>query len=184
MECIACEWIEKGERVYEDEKVVALLARDAITSGHIILLPKKHYTIIEQLPDYEIDHLAKISNKLSIALFESLKIQGTNILVQNGLAAHQEIPHFMIHIIPRIENDNLNFQWNPRRQLSEEEMSSIELQLKDASRSVGNIEKEKPKPIDLDSKRPAELKQQSKPSEPGMKQEEINYLIRQLERIP
>lgn len=183
MDCAACEWIEKDEKIYEDELAIAVLARQAIVPGHIMLLPKKHYTILEQVPDYEMAHLAKIANKLSIALFESLKISGTNILVQNGLAAHQALPHFIIHIIPRVEGDNLNFQWKSR-QLSEEEMSTVEISLKDASKTAGAIEKEKPKPIDLDARKPGELKSTEPVREKAEKSEEINYLIRQLERIP
>ena len=182
MDCTACDWTEKAERLYEDDKLIAILPKEAIAAGHIILMPKKHYTIIEQVPDYEMAHIAKVANKLSIALFESLKIQGTNILIQNGLAAHQAIPHLLVHIIPRVEGDNLNFQWKPR-QLSEEEMSTIEISLKDASTGAGSIEKEKPKPIDLDARKPTELKAEPA-KDAAERSEEINYLIRQLERIP
>jgi histidine triad (HIT) family protein len=191
MECMGCEWVKEAEKLYEDERVIAFLAEEAISAGHVIVLLKKHYTILEQVPDYEVSHLAKIANKLSIVLFESLKIQGTNMLIQNGIAAHQTIPHLMIHIVPRLENDGLNFQWRPR-QLSEEEMSTIELQLKDAAKTVGSIEKEKPKPIDLD-KKPEEFKSLQKKdggtpesAQDGQENqpEEINYLIRQLERLP
>ncbi len=182
MDCIACGWVKEAEKLYEDERVIAIIAEEAISAGHVIVLLKKHYTILEQVPDYEVAHLARIANKLSIALFESLKIQGTNILIQNGISAHQTIPHLMIHIVPRVENDSLNFQWRPR-QLSEEEMSAVEIQLKDAASTVGSIEKEKPKPIDLDAQRPAELKVEPA-KDMAEKSEEINYLIRQLERIP
>lgn len=182
MDCPVCEWIGKEPRIYEDERAIALLPKEPIAVGHIIVLPKKHYTIMEQIPDYEVAHLSLVANKLSVALFESLKIQGTNMLIQNGVAAHQDLPHFMIHIIPRVEGDNLNFMWKPR-QLSEEEMSTVEISLKDASKSAGSIEKEKPKPIDLDSKKPSEIKEEPV-KEQAEKSKEINYLLRQLERLP
>ncbi len=195
-DCPACNWLRTEPKLYEDDKIFAVLARDSINPGHIIVLPKNHYTIIEQVPDYEVAKLSKIANKLSIALFESMKIQGTNILIQNGIASHQEIPHFMIHIIPRLENDGHNFLWKPR-QLSEEEMSTVEMQLKEHTKAIGNFEKEKPKPINLDTK-PEEIKstrdepnQDGAPESPEDKKEggqklkeELNYLIRQLERLP
>lgn len=176
-DCQACEWLKSEPKLYEDDKIAAILARNAINPGHIIVLPKAHHTIIEQVPDYELAKLSKIANKLSIALFESMKIQGTNILIQNGLASHQEIPHFMIHIVPRLENDGHNFIWKPR-QLSEEEMSTVEMQLKEHTRTIGSFEKEKPKPVVLD-KKPEEIAQKA-----AKGSEEINYLIRQLERLP
>lgn len=176
-DCQACEWLKTEPKLYEDDKIVAVLARNAINPGHIIVLPKNHYTILEQVPDYELAKLSKIANKLSIALFESMKIQGTNLLIQNGLASHQEIPHFMIHIVPRMENDGHNFIWKPR-QLSEEEMSTVEIQLKEQAKTIGNFEKEKPKPMVLD-KKPEQIVQKA-----VEKSEEINYLLRQLERLP
>jgi histidine triad (HIT) family protein len=180
-DCEACEWINSEPKLYEDSKIVAVLAKNAINPGHIIVMPKNHYTILEQVPDYELAQLSKVANKLSIALFETMKIQGTNILIQNGLASHQSIPHFMIHIVPRMENDGHNFTWKPR-QLSEEEMSTVEIQLKDSAKSIGNFEKEKPKPILLDSK-PEEIKAGPKSGD-GEAAEEVNYLLRQLERLP
>lgn len=176
-DCQACEWLKTEPKLYEDDKIVAVLARNAINPGHIIVLPKNHYTILEQVPDYELAKLSKVANKLSIALFESMKIQGTNLLIQNGLASHQEIPHFMIHIVPRMENDGHNFIWKPR-QLSEEEMSTVEIQLKEQAKTIGNFEKEKPKPMVLD-KKPEQIVQKA-----VEKSEEINYLLRQLERLP
>lgn len=180
-ECEACDWLKTEPKIYEDEKIAAILPRHSINPGHIIILPKKHYTIMEQVPDYEMAELSKVANKLSIALFESMKIQGTNLLIQNGLASHQGIPHFMVHVVPRLENDGHNFLWKPR-QLSEEEMSTIEIQLKEYTKAIGNFEKEKPKPVVLDNK-PEEIKAVS-PAEEAGKSEEINYLLRQLERLP
>ena len=173
MKCEACELIKSEERIYEDDKFVAVLAKNPANYGHILVMPKEHYTIIEQVPDYEIANLGKILNKLSIALFESLKIQGTNIFIQNGVAAGQTVPHLIVHIIPRLENDGINLNWQPR-QLSEEEMSTVELLLNEHANKIGEFENEKPKPISLDKKR-EEIKHDK---------EEENYMIKQLDRIP
>ena len=62
--------------------------------------------------------------------------------------------------------------WQPK-QLSEEEMSTVELKLKDECKNIGAFEKEKPKPKELP--RPEEVKEA---------EEEINYLLKQLKRMP
>ena len=131
---------------------------------------------MEQVPDYEIEHLGVVANKISMALFESMRIQGTNIIIQNGVAAGQKIPHFILHIIPRIENDGLNLSWEPR-QLSEEEMSTIELKLNEHTRNIGAFEIEKELPINLDAKEKIKAAKE-------VKEEKDNYLIKQLNRIP
>lgn len=170
--CKLCEIFKQKEGVvYEDKDVIAVLSQEPAATGHIILSPKKHYPIIEQIPDYEFAHLFHIANKLSIAVFETVGCQGTNIIIQNGVAAGQTIPHASIHIIPRKEGDKLDFQWAPR-QLSEEEMSTIELKIKEEAKTIGDFEKEKKKEaIKLDKKK-------EKISS------EENYLIKQLRRIP
>ena len=171
MKCEACELI-KGETLYEDDKVVVVLAKRPANFGHTMVIPKQHYTIIEQIPDYVIAHIGVVVNKISMALFESMNIQGTNVFIQNGVAAGQSVPHLIVHIIPRTENDGINLNWQPR-QLGEEEMSTIELLLNEHARAIGSFEKEKPKPVDLDKQKELE----------HIEQEE-NYMIKQLDRMP
>ena len=77
----------------------------------------------------------------------------------------------MINIIPRKENDGINLQWQPK-QLSEEEVSTIELKMKEeiSNTKVG----ESPK-----------IKQEKKAEPiPEKISDEENYLIKQLRRIP
>ena len=170
-DCTLCN--KKLGIIHETENIIAALAPKPASPGHIIVYPKKHYTILEQIPDYEVGELFQIVNKLSIIIFEALQLQGTNIILQNGLAAGQTTPHVMVHIIPRKEKDNINFEWKPK-QLTQEEMSTVELKLKQAAETIGEFKKQKKsEPVKLD-KKPETIKES----------EEINYLIKQLERIP
>lgn len=165
---------EASKKIYEDEKIIAILDLNPANMGHVLVMPKEHYPIIEQVPDPIVDALFKVANRISIAVFETLKTEGTNIIVSNGIAAGQKAAHFMIHVIPRTQNDNINFNWKPK-QLSEEEMSTVELELKEQAKRIGEFEKEKPKPITI------EEKTEKIPEKVG---KEENYLIKQLERIP
>jgi diadenosine tetraphosphate (Ap4A) HIT family hydrolase len=140
MECKLCKIYENKEllnimKIYEDEICIVLLSKKPASLCHTIIYPKKHYTILEQVPDQEIAHIFNVCNNISRAMFESLNIQGTNIFVQNGLAAGQEEPHFCIHIISRQENDGIKLDWVPK-QLTEEEMSTIELQYKQQTEGI------------------------------------------------
>jgi histidine triad (HIT) family protein len=172
-DCILCDAINEREGlIYEDKEVFAILSNAPASAGHIILFPKKHYPIIEQIPDYEFAQLFSIANKLSIAVFERVGCSGTNIIIQNGVAAGQTVPHVSLHIIPRRENDNLNFQWAPK-QLTEEEMSTVELKIKEEAAKIGAFEKEQ--------KKEAVVIEQKKEK---IVSKEENYLIKQLRRIP
>lgn len=169
-ECDFCRLIEKGQKVFEDEKCAAILHPSPAAPGHLLVVPKSHFTIMEQVPDYIIAHLAAVANKASVALFDVLRAQGTNVIIANGTAAGQKSPHFAIHTIPRFPNDGLSFAWQPK-QVSEDAMSSVELMLKEEAKSIGNFEDEKKEPI----------KEEAAHKIDGA---EENYLIKHLRRIP
>lgn len=173
--CLFCQAVKgktKLEKIYEDDKIVAVLHPRPAARGHVMVFSKKHYNILEQVPDFEVGEIFKKINKISIAAFEGVKAQGTNIIVQNGVAAGQEVPHVSVHIIPRTENDGLNFQWQPK-QLTEEEMSTVELQLKKEAETIGDFKKE-------EKKEPVEIEKKAK----KLKVDENNYLVKKLTRIP
>jgi histidine triad (HIT) family protein len=172
--CIICQIIGNSipsKKIYEDELVLAVLDVNGANPGHCFVMPKNHYPIIEQVPDMEIGKLFQVSNKISSAIFEALGAQGTNIFVANGIPAGQTVAHFMINVIPRKENDEINLQWQPK-QLSEEEMSTVELKLKEQTKNIGYFEKEEKKPR-IHAAKPAALSE-----------EEEEYFTRQMRRLP
>ncbi len=172
--CIVCQ-IAAGripsKKVYEDDMALAVLDVNGANPGHCFVLPKSHYPILEQVPDAEIGKLFQVANRISTAIFESLGVQGTNIFVANGIPAGQTVAHFTINVIPRKENDDINLQWQPR-QLSEEEMSTVELKLKEHTKNIGHFEKERKAP------------KAYAPKHVVLSDEEEEYFSRQLRRLP
>ena len=174
-QCILCQIISSevpSKKVYEDDDVLAILDFNGANPGHTFVIPKEHVPIFEQMPSHLIGKLFNVANKVSSAIFETLKVQGTNIFVTNGVPAGQRVAHFMINIIPRKENDGINMQWQPR-QLSEEEMSTIELKLKEEISKVGIGEAPKI------SSTPKKIEAISDDADG-----EESYLVKQLMRIP
>lgn len=173
--CVLCQIVSgnvPSYKVYEDDFTLAVLDVNGANPGHCFVIPKNHYPILEQVPDEELGKHFVVANKISSAIFEVLKVQGTNIFVRNGIPAGQQVAHFMINIIPRKENDGINLQWKPK-QLTEEEMSTIEIKLKEQIRGVGIT---KPR-------------QQKKPREESVRMEPItddedDYFMKQARRIP
>lgn len=114
----------ESEIILEDNDLHVLLPQNAITKGHIILVPKEKYTILEQVPEELMKKMFQSANKISSILFETLQCHGTNILIQNGSAAGQINPQFSINIIPRYENDGLKFDWTPKP-ASQEDLEEV-----------------------------------------------------------
>ncbi|MBD3164315.1 HIT domain-containing protein [Candidatus Woesearchaeota archaeon] len=126
-QCIFCHIVSgkvQSRKVYEDDRVIAVLDINPGNPGHVLLMPKEHYTIMPQLPENELKHIFIIAKQLSNALLKSLDARGTNIIVANGPAAGQKAQHFMIHIIPRKEGDGVNFKL-PSTQHNEDDLDKV-----------------------------------------------------------
>lgn len=135
-QCIFCQIISgkvQSRKVYDDDLVVAILDVNPANPGHILIMPKEHYSIMPQMPDEEVSHIFVVAKALSNASLRALEAQGSNIIVANGVAAGQKAQHFMIHLIPRMENDNIGFQI-PQKSIPEEELQNIS---KTLSESLG-----------------------------------------------
>lgn len=173
-QCLICQIVDgtvPAKKIYEDDDVLAILDFNGANPGHSFVIPKQHIPILEQAPSHLVGKLFNVANKISSAIFDALKVQGTNIFVANGVPAGQKVAHLMVNVIPRHENDGVNIEWPPK-QLSEEEMSTVELKIKEEIGNVGFSESPKPK--------------QETKAQPVSKEVsgEDNYLIKQLRRIP
>ena len=132
-QCIFCQIVDgkvQSKKVYEDNKIVAILDINPASPGHMLVMPKEHYMIMPQIPEDEINHLFGIIKTLSQISLRALEVEGTNILIANGLAAGQKSQHFMIHIIPRKEGDEINFIM-PQKTHSDEELEAVRLRMAD-----------------------------------------------------
>ena len=93
--CIFCK-IVNGDipsyKVYEDDNFLAFLDISQATIGHTLVVPKKHYENIFELP--ENSEIFNIVIKLSKAVKEATHAEGVNILNNNGLAAGQTVNHY------------------------------------------------------------------------------------------
>lgn len=157
-QCIFCQIIAskiQSRKIYEDDKVLAILDINPANPGHVLLLTKEHYAIMPQLPDDEVSHVFVVAKSLSSSMLRSIDAKGTNIIVANGIAAGQRAQHFMVHIIPRKENDGISFAL-PQKPMEQNELETIGNRL--ISALSGAVEKEEPPEIAEKTKGP--LKQE------------------------
>ena len=126
-QCIFCQIVAgkiQAKKVYEDDKVLAILDVNPANPGHVLLLTKEHYSIMPQLPDDEVAYAFMVAKSLSNSMLRSIDAQGTNIIVANGIAAGQRAQHFMVHVIPRKENDGIDFVL-PQKTIEQNEIEAI-----------------------------------------------------------
>ncbi len=185
--CIVCDIVNNkiaSKRIYEDDLTVSVLDFNGANPGHCFVITKNHYTIIEQVPDAEIGRLFQVANKVSMAIFEGLGVQGTNIFLTNGIVAGQTVAHVTVNVIPRKEDDGINLQWQPKI-LSEEETSTIELKLKEQTKNIG-IEntKEHKQQKEKEKEKKSIRRQEHQAPKPHLFPDEETGFNRQIRRLP
>ena len=102
-ECIFCQIIQKqvpASIIYEDEQVVAFLSNRPVNVGHTLVVPKKHYENIFEIPEEEAAYLFRIVKRIAQAVKDATGAEGIRIVQNNGEAAGQVIFHLHVHIIP------------------------------------------------------------------------------------
>lgn len=167
MECEFCRLAEQEDKIiYQDDDIIAAVKDTGLSPGQITVFPKKHFTIMEMVPENILEKCGQIANKISIAVFEGLGSQGTNIIVRNGTAAGQTVPHFALEVIPRAENDGLNLLWQPLQLMEDEIESSFKVLKEEADKPEVKVEEK------------ADEEQAPK------KENKDNYLLKSLKRIP
>ena len=125
-DCIFCKIIKKGtpaDFVYENDKVVAFLDIRPINKGHLLVVPKKHFTDMLATPDDVLAEISSVAKKIAAAAVKATNADGFNIGMNNGAAAGQLVMHAHLHVIPRFSNDGLR-HW-PGKELPKEEMQEI-----------------------------------------------------------
>ncbi len=101
--CVFCKIVGKeapASVVYEDEKVIAFMSIQPINVGHTLVVPKKHYENIYEIPEEEVAYLYRIVKKLSHAVQKAVNADGIRLIQNNGATAGQVIFHLHVHIIP------------------------------------------------------------------------------------
>lgn len=103
------------EVILEDDDIAVLSPKRAFVEKQLVIVPKQKVVIFEELPNNLIEKVFQIANKLIGLMFEKLKIESTNILIQNGVEAGQINDSFSLNIIPRYEDDGLELKWDPKQ---------------------------------------------------------------------
>ena len=180
-QCIFCQIITgkvQSRKIYEDEHVIAILDVNPANPGHILLMPKEHYSIMPQIPSDEIGHIFIAAKALSNASLKALEVQGSNIIVANGVVAGQRAQHFMVHLIPRKENDDISLQL-PQKTIPEDELQKIKYAL---SESLGMKREEKEEaahiPLAPREKKVVEAEFKEKPKERASKSKPIKKQVK------
>ncbi len=134
MDCIFCNIVSgkiPARKIHETLKSIAFLDAFPLIKGHTLVIPKTHYTKIQEMTESD-----------NADLFETVRIltgkierlaPSSLVAVHNGKESGQEIPHVHVHIIPRRQEDGagpVHSMFTKRPKLSDGELAEIENILK------------------------------------------------------
>ena len=87
-------------KVYEDQHVLAFNDINPATPVHILVIPKGEYVSLDDFSAKASDaELAAFSRAVgAIARAQGVAKTGYRVLANHGQDAHQEVPHFHVHI--------------------------------------------------------------------------------------
>jgi len=115
--CIFCE-IVKGNapssKVYEDNTCIAFMDIQPVNPGHVLVVPKQHFTDLNDLPPHIGSHLFQVAQRIALSLPKTnVKNEGVDLFLAHGEAAGQDVFHVHLHLIPRYEGDGFGFKFDP-----------------------------------------------------------------------
>lgn len=120
-DCIFCQVIagkSPSYKVYEDDLFLGILSIFPTTPGHVLVLPKKHYQWVYDVP--EAGRYWEVTQKITQAVLKAMKPKW----LQYHTYGH--IPHAHIHIFPRYEAlSGKNFLPGPEKSASKESLTEI-----------------------------------------------------------
>ncbi|KAF8635960.1 hypothetical protein AX15_000125 [Amanita polypyramis BW_CC] len=128
--CIFCKII-KGEipsfKLIETELSYSFLDIEPLSRGHALIIPKYHAEKMHELPDEYLSDAMPIAKKIALAQ----GLENYNVLQNNGVIAHQVVPHVHFHVIPKpstSEQEGLVIGW-PSQSVSKDDLKKLHDQL-------------------------------------------------------
>lgn len=96
----------KNQLVYKSEYCFVFVPERPVVKGHLLIVTKRHIESILDLNDSEKIDVFNTLSKMEEALKQSYKVEGFNILTNQGKCAGQRVFHLHFHLVPRWNNEN------------------------------------------------------------------------------
>lgn len=87
--------------IFEDDKVKVMLDVFPNSPGHTLIIPKKHYLDLDDIPMDILSHIMEIAKQIK-PLLETKLNPHSIVLVQNN-GEEQKIKHYHLHLIPKYD---------------------------------------------------------------------------------
>ena len=101
-------------KLHEDAATLAFLDINPVNSGHSLVIPKNHAANLFESADPDLAAAMATARRVAIAVRTVMQPAGLNLLQANGPGAGQSVFHVHVHVIPRVQDDELRMNWPPK----------------------------------------------------------------------
>ena len=108
--CLFCKIAKKeipSNFIAETNNFIAILDIKPKAPGHTLIISKKHYVTLLDIPNTLAIEMLQITKKIASEILEKKQGDGFNIIMNNLSPAGQLVMHAHLHLIPRKDSDNL-----------------------------------------------------------------------------
>jgi histidine triad (HIT) family protein len=129
--CVFCDIIADraaASVVYRDSRCLDIMDILPINEGHTLVIPIDHAKNLAELKPGTGGALFRAAHQIAAAMRQStLNPHGINLLLADGEAAGQEVPHVHLHVLPRFWDDGFGHKFPPHygRRPSREELDRV-----------------------------------------------------------
>ena len=121
MDCLFCA-IVAGDRpahhVLDEDDVVGFLDTRPVFKGHVLVVPRRHYETLGDLPGELIAPLFEAVQRVSRAVVDAYDAHGSFVAANNVVS--QSVPHLHVHVVPRRRKDGLRGFFWPRTKYADD----------------------------------------------------------------
>ena len=121
-DCIFCQIADgsaESWKVLETASAYAFLDIHPVNEYHTLVIPKRHYTDIFDVPEDELLQVISTLKQVVDLYREHVGLQNVQIVSSSGAEAQQDVFHLHIHIVPRHSGDGQDVQWSTHADMAE-----------------------------------------------------------------
>lgn len=117
--CVFCDIVEgkiPSKKIFENDKLIAILDISQTTKGHTLIIPKKHFNNLLETEKDILEEMIIVAKDLGNNLVNKLNATGLNVLMNTNESAGQTVMHTHMHLIPRYNsNDTVDIKFTENK---------------------------------------------------------------------
>jgi diadenosine tetraphosphate (Ap4A) HIT family hydrolase len=114
--CSFCTTEENRQReILRNDLVWAFPTRTPIVPGHTLIIPVRCVSTFEELTPEERNAIFDAMTSIKNSLRKTFGAKGFNHAWNENKIGGQSVPHFHLHVLPRTEEDEVRYGFEPRQ---------------------------------------------------------------------